>query len=61
MAARTLRLPWRTPRTLNDYARKANVLKESDANLTARTCARAGGIVSVRLSNPQFEGRPRAS
>ncbi|HEY0069719.1 MAG TPA: DNA topoisomerase (ATP-hydrolyzing) subunit B [Chloroflexia bacterium] len=47
-------------RTLNDYARKANVLKESDANLTGED-VREGlvAIVSVRLSNPQFEGQTK--
>ncbi|MEA2574612.1 MAG: gyrase subunit [Chloroflexia bacterium] len=47
-------------RTLNDYARKANVLKESDANLTGDD-VREGlvAIVSVRLSNPQFEGQTK--
>jgi DNA gyrase subunit B len=47
-------------RTLNDYARKANVLKEGDANLTGED-VREGltAIVSVRLSNPQFEGQTK--
>ncbi|MDQ6695677.1 MAG: DNA topoisomerase (ATP-hydrolyzing) subunit B [Chloroflexota bacterium] len=47
-------------RTLNDYARKANVLKEADANLTGED-VREGltAIVSVRLSNPQFEGQTK--
>jgi DNA gyrase subunit B len=47
-------------RTLNDYARKANVLKESDANLTGDD-VREGlvAIVSVRLTNPQFEGQTK--
>jgi DNA gyrase subunit B len=47
-------------RTLNDYARKANVLKESDSNLTGED-VREGltAIVSVRLSNPQFEGQTK--
>ncbi|MDQ3929266.1 MAG: DNA topoisomerase (ATP-hydrolyzing) subunit B [Chloroflexota bacterium] len=47
-------------RTLNDYARKANILKESDSNLTGDD-VREGltAIVSVRLSNPQFEGQTK--
>ncbi|MDQ5825062.1 MAG: DNA topoisomerase (ATP-hydrolyzing) subunit B [Chloroflexota bacterium] len=47
-------------RTLNEYARKAAVLKESDANLTGED-VREGlvAIVSVRLSNPQFEGQTK--
>ncbi len=47
-------------RTLNDYARKANVLKDSDANLSGDD-VREGltAIVSVRLTNPQFEGQTK--
>ena len=47
-------------RTLNDYARKANLLKESDTNLTGDD-VREGltAIVSVRLSSPQFEGQTK--
>jgi DNA gyrase subunit B len=47
-------------RTLNDYARKANLLKESDANLSGDD-VREGltAIVSVRLTNPQFEGQTK--
>jgi DNA gyrase subunit B len=47
-------------RTLNDYARKASLLKESDANLSGDD-VREGltAIVSVRLSNPQFEGQTK--
>ena len=46
--------------TLNDYARKAGLLKEADANLTGED-VREGltAIVSVRLSNPQFEGQTK--
>jgi DNA gyrase subunit B len=48
-------------RTLNDYARKANVLKESDANLTGDD-VREGltAIVSVKLQEPQFESQTKA-
>jgi DNA gyrase subunit B len=47
-------------RTLNDYARKAGILKDQDANLTGDD-VREGltAIVSVRLSNPQFEGQTK--
>src|SRR5688500_10986169 len=47
-------------RTLNEYARKANVLKDADSNLTGED-VREGltAIVSVRLSNPQFEGQTK--
>ena len=47
-------------RTLNDYARKANILKESDSNLTGDD-VREGltAIISVRVSNPQFEGQTK--
>ena len=48
-------------RTLNDYARKANVLKENDANLTGDD-VREGltAIVSVKLQEPQFESQTKA-
>jgi len=47
-------------RTLNDYARKTTILKDQDANLTGDD-VREGltAIVSVRLSNPQFEGQTK--
>jgi DNA gyrase subunit B len=47
-------------RTLNDYARKANVLKESDPNLTGDD-VREGltAIVSVKLEEPQFESQTK--
>jgi DNA gyrase subunit B len=47
-------------RTLNDYARKSGILKDQDANLTGDD-VREGltAIVSVRLSNPQFEGQTK--
>ncbi|MEO5952628.1 MAG: DNA gyrase subunit B, partial [Chloroflexia bacterium] len=47
-------------RTLNEYARKANILKEADANLSGDD-VREGlvAIVSVRLTNPQFEGQTK--
>jgi DNA gyrase subunit B len=47
-------------RTLNDYARKSGILKDQDANLTGDD-VREGltAIVSVRLTNPQFEGQTK--
>ncbi len=47
-------------RVINDYARKNNILKDSDQNLTGDD-VREGltAIVSVKLSNPQFEGQTK--
>ena len=47
-------------RVINDYARKANMLKASDANLTGDD-VREGltAIVSVKLVEPQFEGQTK--
>ena len=48
-------------RVLNDYARKANILKAQDDNLTGED-VREGltAIISVKLTNPQFEGQTKA-
>ncbi len=48
-------------RTLNDYARKNEILKEKDSNLTGED-VREGltGIVSVKIREPQFEGQTKA-
>ena len=48
-------------RTLNKYARKNNFLKEKDSNLTSDDI-REGltAIVSVKLSEPQFEGQTKS-
>ncbi len=48
-------------RTLNDYARKANLLKEKDSNLTGDD-VRQGltVVVSVKIPNPQFEAQTKA-
>ena len=48
-------------RTLNDYGRKANVLKENDPNLTGDD-TREGltAIVSVKMQDPQFESQTKA-
>jgi len=47
-------------RVLNDYARKNNILKESEQNLTGED-VREGltAIISVKLSNPEFEGQTK--
>jgi DNA gyrase subunit B len=47
-------------RSINDYARKANILKDNDDNLTGEdvreglTC-----VLSVKLEDPQFEGQTK--
>jgi DNA gyrase subunit B len=48
-------------RSLNDYARRASILKESDANLSGDD-VREGltAVVSVKLVEPQFEGQTKA-
>src|SRR6266436_9730118 len=48
-------------RTLNDYARKMNLLKEKDGNLTGDD-VRQGltAVVSVKIPNPQFEAQTKA-
>src|SRR5258706_847533 len=48
-------------RTLNDYARKVNLLKEKDSNLTGED-VRQGltAVVSVKVPNPQFEAQTKA-
>ena len=48
-------------RSLNDYARRASVLKDADANLSGDD-VREGltAVVSVKLVEPQFEGQTKA-
>jgi DNA gyrase subunit B len=48
-------------RSLNDYARRAGILKESDANLSGDD-VREGltAVISVKLVDPQFEGQTKA-
>jgi DNA gyrase subunit B len=48
-------------RTLNDYARKVNFLKEKDGNLTGDD-VRQGltAVVSVKIPNPQFEAQTKS-
>ena len=47
---------------INDFARKQNLLKDKDDNLTGDD-VREGltAVISVKLAEPQFEGRPRPS
>jgi len=47
-------------RTLNDYARKLNLLKESEDNLTGED-VREGltAVISVKVREPQFEGQTK--
>jgi DNA gyrase subunit B len=48
-------------RTLNDYSRQNNFIKEGDENLTGDD-VREGfvGVISVKLGEPQFEGQTKA-
>lgn len=47
-------------RILNDYARKSNLLKDQDSNLTGDD-VREGltAIISVKIRDPQFEGQTK--
>ena len=47
-------------RVVNDYARKHNILKENDNNLSGEDI-REGmtGIISVKVKEPQFEGQTK--
>lgn len=48
-------------RTFNDYARKNNLLKESDDNLTGDDVREGfNGAVSIKIKDPQFEGQTKA-
>lgn len=48
-------------RSLNDYARKNNFLKDGEENLTGED-VRDGftGVVSIKIREPQFEGQTKA-
>jgi DNA gyrase subunit B len=48
-------------RTINNYARKNNLLKEKEGNLTADD-VREGltAVISVKLPDPQFEGQTKS-
>lgn len=47
-------------KVINDYARKYNIIKENDKNLMGED-VREGltAVVSVKLTNPQFEGQTK--
>ena len=48
-------------RVINDYARKQNMLKEKDSNLTGDDVREGlAAVISVKLSDPQFEGQTKA-
>lgn len=48
-------------RTINDYARKNNIIKENEDNFTGED-AREGmtAVISVKMREPQFEGQTKA-
>jgi DNA gyrase subunit B len=48
-------------RSLNDWARRASILKDSDGNLSGDD-VREGltAVISVKLTDPQFEGQTKA-
>ncbi len=47
-------------RTINDYARKNNLLKEKEKNLTADDVKEGlTTVISIKLSEPQFEGQTK--
>lgn len=47
-------------RVINDYARKHNILKENENNLTGEdTREGLSAVISVKLTNPQFEGQTK--
>ncbi len=46
---------------INEYARKQNILKEKDANLTGDDVREGlAAVISVKLADPQFEGQTKA-
>ncbi|MBR1709960.1 MAG: DNA topoisomerase (ATP-hydrolyzing) subunit B [Clostridia bacterium] len=48
-------------RVINDYGRKHNILKASDANLTGEdTREGLAAIISVKLEDPQFESQTKS-
>ena len=47
-------------RVMNDYARKNNILKENESNLTGEDVREGlAAVISVKLTNPQFEGQTK--
>src|SRR3989339_469432 len=48
-------------RTLNSYARKHNILKEKDENLSGDDVREGlNAVISVKVKDPQFEGQTKA-
>lgn len=48
-------------RVMNNYAKKAGILKEKDENFTAEDLQEGlTAVISVKLRNPQFEGQTKA-
>ena len=46
---------------INEYARKQNILREKDANLTGDDVREGlAAVISVKLADPQFEGQTKA-
>ena len=46
---------------INDYGRKANIIKEKDANVTGDDIKEGlTAVISVKLPDPQFEGQTKA-
>lgn len=47
-------------RVLNDYSRKNGILKEKDSNFAGEDIREGfNGVVSIKLSDPQFEGQTK--
>ena len=47
-------------RVVNDYARKSNLLKENELNLTGNDVREGiNAVISVKVKNPQFEGQTK--
>ena len=47
-------------RAVNEYARKQNILKEKDSNLTGDDVREGlAAVISVKLADPQFEGQTK--
>lgn len=47
-------------KTINDYSRKAGILKENDKNLTGDDVREGlAAIVSIKVADPQFEGQTK--
>ncbi|PIP25715.1 MAG: DNA topoisomerase IV subunit B, partial [Candidatus Moranbacteria bacterium CG23_combo_of_CG06-09_8_20_14_all_41_28] len=47
-------------RTMNDYAKKNNLLKEKEGSFTSEDLSEGlTAVISVKLANPQFEGQTK--